>query len=118
MRVRGIEEKISMDKVLKGWLIWLPELRSLRKLVKRIFEEHNITQMGALYKTFDNPCRWIKEDYCTLRYFRKEEIGENWAVKENIVEGEVVYKLNVIEHPWLCLGCLFYQPTKTDYQEE
>jgi hypothetical protein len=30
MRVKEIEEKISMDKVLKGWLIWLPELRSLR----------------------------------------------------------------------------------------
>jgi hypothetical protein len=30
MRVRGIEEKISMYKVLKDWLIWLPELRSLR----------------------------------------------------------------------------------------
>jgi len=77
MHVREIEEKISMYKVLKDWLIWLPELRSLRKLVKRIFEEHNIAQMSALYKTFDNPCRWIKEDYCTLRYFHKEKIEEN-----------------------------------------
>ena len=34
-----------MDKVLKDRLIWLPELSSLRKLVKRIFEEHNIAQM-------------------------------------------------------------------------
>jgi len=76
-RIREIEEKISMDKVLKDRLIWLPELRSLRKLVKRIFEEHNIAQMSAIYKTFDNLCRWIKEEYCTLRYFRKEKIGEN-----------------------------------------
>jgi predicted transcriptional regulator len=116
--VREIEEKISMYKVLKDLADLASRVEEIEKLLKRIAEENDVAQMSALYKAFENPCRWIKENYCTLRYFHKDMIEENWVVKEDIVKGEVVYRLNVIEHPWLCLGCPFYQPTKTGYQGE
>ena len=47
----------------------------------------------------------------TLRHLEEWEIsGTNWVVKREVVDGEVVYRVNVKEHPWLCLGCPFYQP--------
>jgi hypothetical protein len=55
MRVRGIEEKISMYKVLKDLADLASRVEELEKLLKRIVEENDVAQMGALYKTFDNP---------------------------------------------------------------
>ena len=55
MRVREIEEKISMYKVLKDLADLASRVEEIEKLLKRIVEENDVAQMSALYKTFDNP---------------------------------------------------------------
>lgn len=108
--VGEIEEKISRVRGLEDLAELASRIEELEKLVERINREHIIAQLSALYKVFDNPCRWIKGEYCTLRRLEKEEVDEGWVVKEDVVGGRVVYRLNVVDHPWLCLGCPFYEP--------
>jgi predicted transcriptional regulator len=108
--VGEIEEKISRVRGLEDLAELASRIEELEKLVERINREHIIAQLSALYKVFDNPCRWIKGEYCTLRHLEKEEVDEGWVVKEDVIGGRVVYRLNVVEHPWLCLGCPFYEP--------
>jgi len=109
-RVSEVEEKVSRVKGLEDLAEVVSRIECLERVVDRIDRDFGIASLSALYKVFDNPCRWIKGEYCTLRRLEKEEVDEGWVVKEDVVGGRVVYRLNVVEHPWLCLGCPFYEP--------
>jgi len=109
-RVGEIEEMISRVGGLKDLAELSSRIEELEMIVKRLKEKVAIANLSALYKVFDNPCRWIEGEYCTLMHLEKEEVEEGWVVREDVVGGRVVYRLNVVDHPWLCLGCPFYQP--------
>jgi transcriptional regulator with XRE-family HTH domain len=108
--VGEIEEKISRVRGLEELAELASRIERLERVVSMIEDDLVIMQFSALYKVFDNPCRWIEGEYCTLMYLEKEEVDKGWVVKEDVVSGRVVYRLNVVDHPWLCLGCPFYQP--------
>jgi len=109
-RVSEVEGKISRIEGLESLAELVSRIEELERVVGRIDRDFGIASLSALYKVFDNPCRWIEGEYCSLMYLEKEEVEEGWVVKEDVVGGRVVYRLNVEEHPWLCLGCPFYQP--------
>jgi len=73
----------------------------------------DIASLTAFYKVFDNPCRWIDDrGFCTLLHFGEDDVEEYQDVERDVVNGRVVYRLNVEIHPWLCLGCPFYKPRR------
>ncbi|MCC6005737.1 MAG: helix-turn-helix domain-containing protein [Thermofilum sp.] len=111
-RVGEIEEKISRVRGLEGLAELASRIERLERVVSMMEDDLVIMQFSALYKVLENPCRWINgEGYCTLRCLEEWEIrGTNWVVRREVVDGEVVYRLNVKEHPWLCLECPFYEP--------
>jgi len=55
-------------------------------------------------------CKYIDRDgYCTEWEWR--ERVEDWLMREEVVEGRKVYKVNVLKHKWLCALCPLYTPS-------
>jgi transcriptional regulator with XRE-family HTH domain len=109
-RISEVEEKIAGIKGLENLAEQSSRIERLERRVDMIDHDLDIVYYNALYSVYDNPCKWIEGGYCTLRFFGRQEVEKNWDVRKDVVDGRVVYRLNVEKHPWLCLGCPFYQP--------
>ena len=112
-RVSKVEEKISRIEGLESLAVLASRIEELEKRVNRINRDFGIASLSAFYKVFDNPCRWIDDrGFCRLLHFGEDDVREYQDVERVVVNGRVVYRLNVEIYPWLCLGCPFYQPRR------
>ena len=55
-------------------------------------------------------CRWNKDGYCMYLHWNIKR--EEWVMREDLVNGKKVYRLNVRRHPLICVSCPFYEPKK------
>ena len=71
-RISEIEGKISRIEGLESLAELLSRIEYLERVTDMIEDDLVITRFSALYKVFDEPCKWIDEEgYCTLRHLEE-----------------------------------------------
>jgi hypothetical protein len=119
-KAKTIKEKydLTWDKAIKIARGELPEpiksdlaseLENLKAEIQKLKEALNWIQIGLKFKV--ESCRYVDSDgYC--KYYNWLNRGEGWKVKEEDIGGRIVYRVNVYEHKFLCLGCPKYKPKR------
>jgi len=118
-RIAGLESSISNLKTLEDLANELSMVRkevenlknSLSRRLNEIANSMDFIRQSAERRLRDdyNGCKWLSKDgYCTCWAWYNKVKG--WNMKTDIVEGRVVYRLNVKKHPLICTACPSYQP--------
>jgi len=113
-KISRVESALALLEELKSTAQFSIPLEEFKKLleelstrISRIESELALLELSSRDKAFT--CRWIDESgYCTKWALR--EVLPGWRVREEIIRGVKVYRLNVREQPTLCSGCLSYMP--------
>ena len=100
-----LEELKSVAQSLRIYEELKSVLEELSKRISRIESELTLLELSSRDKAAT--CRWIDESgYCTKWALR--EVLPGWRIREETIRGVKIYRINVKEHPILCLGCLSY----------
>jgi len=100
----------SFNKLGKSLTVLDDALKGLKAGIEELVKMRDELYVSAVRRFKDEyRCKHVDEDgYCTYWYWYEKK--EGLLMREDVVKGKKVYRINVLKHIYMCALCPTYKP--------